>query len=111
MPINFWKLNYMDHNFYEFSEEAEKATEKNKILKFPRYRKNLSYNSECIYSYGSTIAHLDLRQRTIRNVGYRSRTSSKHYNYAARLLDSCYDFRPIESEAIHVHHFDPWMHT
>ena len=48
----------MDHNFYEFSEEAEKATEKGKSRKFLRYGKNLRYNSEGIYNYGAKIANL-----------------------------------------------------
>ena len=103
----------MDHNFYEWSEEAEKATEKSKILKFPRYGKNLRYNSEGIYSYGSTIAHLDLKQKTIHKLGYRSRTSSKHYNYATHMLDICYDFRevPVSCDLIHIEHLNYDDHT
>ena len=58
----------MDNNFYEWSEKAEKATEKGKVLKFDRYGKNLRYNSEGIYSYGTKIANIDLRQRTIQNL-------------------------------------------
>ena len=86
----------MDRNFYEFSEEAEEATEKGKVLKFLRYGRNLRYDSEGIYSYGTQIANLDMRMRTIQKLGYWSPTTSKHYNYAARLFDICYDFCPIE---------------
>ncbi len=60
----------MDHNFYEWSEEAEKATEKGKCLKFLRYGKNLKRKSEGIYRYGTKIANLDLKQRTIQNLSY-----------------------------------------
>ena len=87
----------MDQNFYEWSEKAEEAKEKGKVLKFARYGKNLRYDSEGIYSYGSKIAHLDLKQKTIHKIGHWSCTSTKHYNYAARLLDICYDFRPIHT--------------
>jgi hypothetical protein len=84
-------------NFYEWSEKAEKATEKGKALKFDRYGKNLRYNSEGIYSYGTKIANIDLQQRTIQKRGYWSPTTSKHFNYAAQLLDTRYDFRPIHT--------------
>ena len=82
----------MDHSFYEWSEKADKAKEQGKGLKFLRYGKNLRYNSEGIYSYGAKIANLDLKQRTIQKLGCWSPASSKHYNYDARLLDTCYDF-------------------
>ena len=101
----------MDHNFYEWSEKAEKATEKGKALKFLRYGKNLRHNSEGIYSYGNKIARLDLHHRTIEKLGYWSPTTSKHFNYAAHLLDICYEFRPIESNLIHVQHLSYDDHT
>ena len=101
----------MDHNFYEWSEKAEKATEKGKMLKFDRYGKNLRYNSEGIYSYGTKIANIDIRQRTIQKLGHWSPTTSKHYNYAARLLDTSYDFRPIHDDLVHVQHLSYDDHT
>ncbi len=101
----------MDNNFDEWGEKAEKATEKRKMLKFLRYGKNLRYNSEGIYSYGNKIANLDLRQRTIQKLGYWSPTSSKNYNYAAHVLDICYDFRLIESDMIHIQHLSYDDHT
>ncbi len=110
----------MDHNFYEWSEKAEKATEKDIALKFEslpglqtkeRYGKNLRYNSEGIYSYGTKIASLDLRQRTIQKMGYWSPTTSKHFNYAAKLLDMCCDFRPIHDDLVHVQHLSYDNHT
>ena len=112
----------MDHNFYEWSEKAEKATEKGKGLKFDRYGKNLRYNSEGIYSYGAKIANIDLQQRTIQKRGYWSPTTSKHFNYAAKLLDTRYDFRPIDAAPsgspleslgppVHVQHLSYDDHT
>ena len=87
----------MDDNFYEFREKAEKAKEKGKGLKFLRYGKNLRYDSEGIYSYGTKIANLDLGRRTIQKLGYWSPTSSTHYNYAARMLDERYGFYETEN--------------
>ena len=101
----------MDHNFYEWSEKAEKATEKGTLLKFLRYGQNLRYNSEGIYSYGNKIARLDLHHRTIEKLGYWSPTTSKHFNYAAHLLDICYDFRPIHDDLVHVQHISYDDHT
>ena len=101
----------MDHNFYEWSEKAEKATEKGKVLKFDRYGKNLRYNSEGIYSFGTKIANIDLRQRTIQKQGHWSPTTSKHFNSAAKLLDTCYDFRPIHNDLVHVQQLSYDDHT
>ena len=119
----------MDNNFYEWSEKAEKATEKGKVLKFDRYGKNLRYNSEGIYSYGTTVATLDLKERSIQRQGYWSSTSSTHYHYAMNMLGANYnflvkpnpDFRipplvrgPIESLAddlVHVQHLSYDDHT
>ena len=85
----------MEHNFYEWSEKAEKATEKGKVLKFDRYGKNLRYDREGIYSYGTKIANIDLHHRTIEKLGYWSPTTSKHFKYATNLLENCYEFRTI----------------
>ena len=82
----------MDNCFEEFRNRAEKATLRHKGLMMPRYCKNLRYNSEGVYSYKTKIADLDFNFRTIRQRGYWSRTSSKHYNYAKRMLEMCYDF-------------------
>ena len=112
----------MDHNFYEWSEKAENATEKGKVLKFDRYGKNLRYNSDGIYSYGTKIAHIDLNLRTIQKLGHWSPTTSKHFNHAAKLLDTRYDFRPIEAAPsggtleslgpnVHVQHLSYDDHT
>ena len=95
------------NNFYEWSEKAEKATEKGKGLKFDRYGKNLRYNSEGIYSYGTKIAHIDLNLRTIQKLGYWSPTTSKHFNYAAKLLDTHYNFHDL----VHVQHLSYDDHT
>ncbi len=103
----------MGDNYAEWSEKAEEAKGKGKVLKFDRYGKNLRYDSEGIYSYGSKIAHLDLKQKTIHKIGYWSRTTSKHYNYATHILDICYDFREVLSpcELIHIQHLSYDDHT
>ena len=74
-------------SFIEFCEKAAEATQKGKGLKFPRYEKNLRYDSEGIYSYGTKIAKLDLRMYTIQKLGYWSLSSSRHYNYAKIILN------------------------
>ena len=77
------------------------------------FRKNLKFDSEGIYSYGSKIANLDLKQRTIQKLGYCSPMSSKHYNYAVHVLDICYDFRQVARpcQLIHVEHLSYDDHT
>ena len=81
-----------DMSFEEFRDKAEQATFNRKGLMMPRYCKNLRYNSEGVYSYKTKIADLDFNYRTISQRGYWSPTSSRHYNYAKRMLEMCYDF-------------------
>ena len=86
-------------DFFEFKRTAERATETGKVLKFPRYTKNLSYNSEGIYSYNEKIANLDLHSRTVQTRGYWSLTTSKHYNYVKIILRDRYGFKEIDSSS------------
>ena len=79
-------------SYEEFRDKATKAAEVNKGLKFPRYCKNLRFNSEGVYSYGAKVANLDFGERTIQRLGYWSPTTSKHYNYAGKLLEERYNF-------------------
>ena len=62
--------------------------EDNKI-KFPRYRKQLRFDENGVYSYGTKIAHLDAPHRTVRRIG----ESTEHYNYAKHYLAEKYGFR------------------
>ena len=100
-------------SFIEFCEKAVEATQKGKGLKFPRYEKNLRYDSEGIYSYGTKIANLDLGKRTIHKLGYWSPTNSKHYNYAKIILnDWCGFFESLpEPSGANVQYLRYWDHT
>ena len=65
--------------------------EDNKI-KFPRYRKQLRFDENGVYSYGKKIAHLDVSRRTVeRSIG----ESTEHYNYAKHYLAEKYGFREL----------------
>ena len=85
----------MDRCYFEFYEAAERATTKGKGLEMNRYCKNLRYNSIGIYSFKTKIADLDFNFRTISQRGYRSPISSKHYNYAKRMLEMHYGFNEV----------------
>ncbi len=50
----------MDQHYDEFFENAMKASDKGKFVKLPRYRKNLKYNFDGLYSYDTRIALRDL---------------------------------------------------
>ena len=93
-----------DDSYEEFCDKANKAAEVNKGLKFPRYGKNLRFNSVGVYSYGAKIATLDLGEKTIQRLGYWSPTTSKHYNYAGRVLEEHYNFiqKPPAEATIHL---------
>ena len=84
-----------DQHYDEFFENAQKASDKDKFLKLPRFQANLRYNFDGLYSYRTKIAHLDLPSMTIVKLGKWSVTSTMHYNYTRRLLEDRYGFREI----------------
>ena len=56
-------------------------------MKFIKYRQNLSYDDEFVYSYGTKVAEIDIKNRTLWRLGYWSQTTSKHINYAGKELN------------------------
>jgi len=56
-------------------------------MKFIKYRQNLSYDDFFVYSYGTKVAEIDIKNRTLWRLGYWSQTTSKHINYAAKELN------------------------
>ncbi len=110
----FLELNYeyiASNNYYDFCREAEKAKEENRFFHFLRCGKNQRYGSEGIYNYGTEVANLNLGRRTIRKMDYWSPVSSKHYNYAARMLELCYDFYEHPRSDAHVQNLSYWGRT
>ncbi len=85
----------MSDNYDEFCQSAENAKTNGRGVTFFHYRKKIKYDSEGIYSYGSKVANLDLKQRTIQKLGHCSLMSNKQYIYAALVFDICYDFRQV----------------
>ena len=81
-----------DDSYAEFCDKAAKAAEIKKGLTLPRYSKRLRFHSESVDSYGAKIANLDLSEKSIQRLGYWSPTTSKHYNYAGKLLEERYNF-------------------
>ncbi len=55
----------MGDNYDELCKSAETAKKSGKGLTFFYFRDNLKYDSEGVYSYGSRIAHIDLKHKTI----------------------------------------------
>ncbi len=98
----------MGDNYDEFCEEAEKAKNKGRCLRFLRYGLTLKYDS-----YGTKIADLDLKRKTIQKIGYKSPSSSIHCKYAAHMFKICYDFHEVLSpcELIHIEHVSYDDHT
>ena len=84
-----------DQHYDEFFENAQKASDKDKFLKLPRFQANLRYNFGGLYSYQTKIAHLDLPSRTIVKLGKWSVASTIHYNYTRRLLEDRYGFQEL----------------
>ena len=74
----------MDTTEADFLATVRKATERGRKLKLPKYTKNLRYDADGIYSYGTQVGKLNMLDRTIRSLGKWSVTSSKHYNYARK---------------------------
>ena len=56
------------------------------MRKFTKYTKNLAYDDNFVYSYGTKVGRIDLDNDTLWKLGYWSATTSKHINYAAKEL-------------------------
>ena len=85
----------MDQHYDAFFENAQKATDKGKFMKLPRFQRNLKYNFDGLYKYNIRIAELIMCNRTIVKRGKLSPTSTTHYNYTRRLLEDRYGFQEI----------------
>ena len=72
------------------------ADRKGKRKQFPRYCKNLRYGAFFVYSYSTEVIQLNWKQRTAKRLGKWSQTTSRHQNYAIRMLSECYNFREIK---------------
>ena len=72
------------------------ATRKGKKMKFLRYCKNLRYDAFGVYSYGTEVIELNWKLRTAKRLGRWSPTTSRHMNYALRMLEMCYAFKEIK---------------
>ena len=87
-------MNYLHYHY--FFENALAASNKGKFLKFPRFKTNLRYNFDGLYSYYNTkIAHMNMPDRTIMMLGKWLVTNTTHYNYARNFLEDTYGFREI----------------
>ena len=71
-------------------------TMKGKKEKFDRYCKNLRYDAFFVYSYDTAVIQLNLKDRTAKRLGRWSQTTSRHMNYAIRMLELSYDFKEIK---------------
>ena len=54
--------------------------------KFDRHKKNLYYDREYVYSYGTKVGKIDWNNKTLTKLGYWSMTTSTHLNYAGQQL-------------------------
>lgn len=49
-----------------------------------KYKKNLRYDDEFVYSYNTKVAKIDHKNGVVKPLGYWSPTTSKHINYVAK---------------------------
>ena len=71
---------------------ANEASHKGKKLELPFCQKNLRYDADGLYSYGTRIADIDLTHRTITKIGSYGKTSTRHYNRTVKYLKEMFDF-------------------
>lgn len=57
------------------------------MKKFIKYRKNLAYDDNFVYSYKTKVAQIDYERCILWVLDYFSQTTIKHINYAANELD------------------------
>ena len=103
----------MVDSYEEFRKSAESATKNGTSFIFFKYSKNLRYDTVGVYSYGSKIAHIDLKQKTIQKIGPLAPLHNHHYIYAKHMFQICYDFREVGDtcEFTHVEHLSYDDHT
>lgn len=82
--------------FKEFVLKAMKATKLVKRLNLPRFCRNLRYDAHGLYSFQTLISEIDLQNKTIKRLGWWSRTSSGHHNWACKYLKEHFDFTEIK---------------
>ena len=56
------------------------------MKKLTRYKENLRIDGDQVISYTTCVAIIDLEAGTIRELGYWSKTTTKHVNYVASEL-------------------------
>jgi len=103
----------MVDSYEEFRKSAESATKNGTSFTFFKYSKNLRYDAVGVYSYGSKIAHIDLKRKTIQKIGPLAPLYNDHYIYAKHMFKTCYDFREVLSpcDLIHIEHLSYDDHT
>ena len=69
---------------------------KGKQPSFEKYKKHLRYGVEGVYSYGTAVIGLDWERRTAKRLGWWSRTTTKHQNYAIKHLSDTWGFNEIK---------------
>ena len=72
------------------------AEQKGNRMKFLRYCKNLRYGAFGVYSYDTEVIELNWKHRTAKRLGRWSQTTSRHMNYAIRILGETYAFNEIK---------------
>ena len=81
--------------YKQFKDKVIGATIQGKRLKFTHFTLNLRYDSDGIYSYTTKIAELNLEDKTIKKLGWWSKTTSRHYNWTKKYLQKQYDFKEL----------------
>ena len=79
--------------FYETLTHYE---HKGKKPTFEKYKANLRHGAEGVYSYGTEVIALDWERRTAKRLGWWSRTTAKHQNYAIQNLSDTWGFNEIK---------------
>lgn len=54
---------------------------------FDKYKENLRLEGDRVYSYDTYVATVNMKERTLTQLGYWSKTTQKHINYVASELD------------------------
>ena len=65
-------------------------------MKFLQYCKNLRFGAFGVYSYDTEVIELNWKHRTAKRLGRWSQATSRHMNYAIRILGETYAFNEIK---------------
>lgn len=84
---------HFNNMFYSVWRDAKDAEKTNEVLFFPKYKDNLFFTIDGVYSGKKRIAILNFDEQTIRAVTVSTKIQLRHYNFSREFFVGTLDFK------------------